>query len=590
MKNQRKGLLSNCFFLLKYTFGINRPVIFLRLSRIILDVISPFIPIFFLRLILNEISVGQDIGKLLLFVSLFAVSAFVKDLLLAIINRFSAEQTDTAVRKIKNNLGIFVMEMPYSDAEQPKVRDFIKLAEDSTNFSAVLDRFAGIISSVITIIGLGAIITSLNPILFAPIAAVVAFRLIADGKNRKLTEKYRSKYSPIMRQIGYLFRVMKSIEYGKEVRINRLQDWVFSKAQDNKDVYLKTAKKHNVEISKNNVTSSAASIIQEIVSYFVLAYEVIFQGMTIGDFSMYLSSVTSFSNNVSSIVGAITQFMETGVFVRDFRYCIELAEKSRKQEAEGKVEFNSDKIDIEFKNVSFKYPGTDRFILRNISLRLTSGRSISIVGVNGAGKTTLVKLLCRLYSPTKGSILINGRDIQSYAYDDYIKLIGAVFQDFKLFSLSVGENVAVGSEADSERIKTCLVRSGLEEKLNSLPEGQKTNISKEFDQNGIEFSGGEGQKLVLARALYKKAPVLILDEPASALDPIAESEIYSRFHSITKDKATIYISHRLSSCRFCDEIVVLDGGVISEHGTHDELMALKGVYLSMWNMQAQYYA
>ena len=590
MKNQRKGLLSNCFFLLKYTFGINRSVIILRLSRIILDVISPFIPIFFLRLILNEISVGQDIGKLLLFVSLFAVSAFVKDLLLAIINRFSAEQTDTAVRKIKNNLGIFVMEMPYSDAEQPKVRDFIKLAEDSTNFSAVLDRFAGIISSVITIIGLGAIITTLNPILFAPIAAVVAFRLIADGKNRKLTEKYRSKYSPIMRQIGYLFRVMKSIEYGKEVRINRLQDWFFSKAQDNKDVYLKTAKKHNVEISKNNVTSSAASIIQEIVSYFVLAYEVIFQGMTIGDFSMYLSSVTSFSNNVSSIVGAITQFMETGVFVRDFRYCIELAEKSRKQEAEGKVEFNSDKIDIEFKNVSFKYPGTDRFILRNISLRLTSGRSISIVGVNGAGKTTLVKLLCRLYSPTKGSILINGRDIQSYAYDDYIKLIGAVFQDFKLFSLSVGENVAVGSEADSERVKTCLVRSGLEEKLNSLPEGQKTNISKEFDQNGIEFSGGEGQKLVMARALYKKAPVLILDEPASALDPIAESEIYSRFHSITKDKATIYISHRLSSCRFCDEIVVLDGGVISEHGTHDELMALKGVYLSMWNMQAQYYA
>ncbi len=590
MKNQRKGLLSNCFFLLKYTFGINRPVIFLRLSRIILDVISPFIPIFFLRLILNEISVGQDIGKLLLFVSLFAVSAFVKDLLLAIINRFSAEQTDTAVRKIKNNLGIFVMEMPYSDAEQPKVRDFIKLAEDSTNFSAVLDRFAGIISSVITIIGLGAIITTLNPILFAPIAAVVAFRLIADGKNRKLTEKYRSKYSPIMRQIGYLFRVMKSIEYGKEVRINRLQDWIFSKVQDNKDVYLKTAKKHNVEISKNNVTSSAASIIQEIVSYFVLAYEVIFQGMTIGDFSMYLSSVTSFSNNVSSIVGAITQFMETGVFVRDFRYCIELAEKSRKQEAEGKVEFNSDKIDIEFKNVSFKYPGTDRFILRNISLRLTSGRSISIVGVNGAGKTTLVKLLCRLYSPTKGSILINGRDIQSYAYDDYIKLIGAVFQDFKLFSLSVGENVAVGSESDSERVKTCLVRSGLEEKLNSLPEGLKTNISKEFDQNGIEFSGGEGQKLVMARALYKEAPVLILDEPASALDPIAESEIYSRFHSITKDKATIYISHRLSSCRFCDEIVVLDGGVISEHGTHDELMALKGVYLSMWNMQAQYYA
>ena len=335
--------------------------------------------------------------------------------------------------------------------------------------------------------------------------------------------------------------------------------------------------------------SAAVSVLQEGAVYLILAYKVVFQGMSIGDFSMYVTSVSTFSDSVSAIVSAISSFMETGLFVKDFRYCIEIAEKSKATDAKPLPDIDSDHILLQVENVSFQYPNTDRYVLKNISLTLHQGESVSIVGVNGAGKTTLIKLICRLYEPTEGRILLNGVDIRTYAYRDYIEYIGTVFQDFKLFSFSVRENVSFEGKADDDRVKACLDKSGLAKKADDLPFGLDTHISKEFDSQGVEFSGGEGQKLAMARVLYKNAPIIILDEPTSALDPIAEAETYLKFHEMTEGKTSIYISHRLSSCRFCDKIALLDGGRIVQYGSHDELMEAGGLYSKMWNMQAKYY-
>ena len=245
---------------------------------------------------------------------------------------------------------------------------------------------------------------------------------------------------------------------------------------------------------------------------------------------------------------------------------------------------------IEFCNVSFKYPRTENYVLRNVNLKFKIGEKLAVVGMNGSGKTTFIKLLCRLYDPTEGEILLNNVDIRKYDYKEYMSIFSVVFQDFKLFSFGLGQNVSASFHYNEELAKRCLEKAGFYERLQSMKKGLETSIYKDLDEEGVEISGGEAQKIALARALYKNAPFIILDEPTAALDPIAEYEVYSKFNEIVQDKTAIYISHRLSSCRFCDVIAVFDGGQIVQRGVHDRLLQdTHGKYYELWNAQAQYY-
>jgi ATP-binding cassette subfamily B protein/ATP-binding cassette subfamily C protein len=264
-----------------------------------------------------------------------------------------------------------------------------------------------------------------------------------------------------------------------------------------------------------------------------------------------------------------------------------------------KIPIWNNKHTIQFNNVSFKYPNRSELILDNINLTITPNQKLSIVGLNGAGKTTFIKLLCRLYDPTEGNITFDGIDIREYDYEEYMKLFSVVFQDFKTFSFTIRENLAFGISDEIknnndeqiliEKVDKSLEKSGLEERIKSLENGINTAVYKNFDKDGMEFSGGEMQKLAIARAIFKDAPIVILDEPTAALDPVAEYEIYSRFDNLIGEKTSIYISHRLSSCRFCDVIAVFHEGKTVQYGSHDELVKLNGLYTKMWNSQAQYY-
>lgn len=248
------------------------------------------------------------------------------------------------------------------------------------------------------------------------------------------------------------------------------------------------------------------------------------------------------------------------------------------------------RYNVEFRDVSFKYPGSERYALRHVNMKFQVGKRLAVVGMNGSGKTTFIKLLCRLYDPTEGEILLNGIDIRKYRYDEYMDLFSVVFQDFKLFALPLGQNVASCEKYDSVRATDCLEKAGFGDRLSSLPKGLDTYLYKKMETDGIDVSGGEAQKIAIARALYKDSPFIILDEPTAALDPIAEAEIYSKFNGIVGDKTAVYISHRLSSCRFCDEIAVFDNGQVVQYGSHDELVGRCGKYQELWNAQAQYYA
>lgn len=309
----------------------------------------------------------------------------------------------------------------------------------------------------------------------------------------------------------------------------------------------------------------------------------------VGSITQYVGAATAMVGNVFALTN-LTGVLETntGYLDKTFEF---LDIPNTMYQGSLTTEKRSDRrYEVEFKDVSFKYPGSDIWALRHVNMKFKVGRRLAIVGENGSGKTTFIKLLCRLYDPQEGQILLNGIDIRKYRYDDYMNIFSVVFQDFQLICQSLGANVAGSMKYDRNRVHKALVDAGFEDRLANMENGLDTMIYKNLSEDGVDISGGEAQKIAIARALYKDAPFIILDEPTAALDPIAEAEIYSKFNEIAGDKTAIYISHRLSSCKFCDEIAVFHEGAVIQQGSHAELLADEtGKYYELWNAQAQYY-
>lgn len=309
----------------------------------------------------------------------------------------------------------------------------------------------------------------------------------------------------------------------------------------------------------------------------------------VGAVTQYISAISSLSGSVSSLIATVGSMRANSLFLKaEFEF---LDIPNQMYQGSLSVEKRRDRdYEIEFRDVSFKYPGAETWALRHMNMKFKVGQRLAVVGQNGSGKTTFIKLLCRLYDPTEGEILLNGIDIRKYNYQEYMSIFSVVFQDFQLLAYSLGQNVAASRDFDRKRAENCLREAGFGERLDEMEKGLDTILYKYLDDEGVEISGGEAQKIALARALYKNAPFIILDEPTAALDPLAEYEVYTKFNEIVGDKTAIYISHRLSSCRFCDTIAVFDSGQVVQRGSHDELVADKsGLYYSLWNAQAQYY-
>ncbi len=308
----------------------------------------------------------------------------------------------------------------------------------------------------------------------------------------------------------------------------------------------------------------------------------------VGSVTQYIGAITSLSQGVTDFMIVLGDMRNNAVFLKTTFEFLDIPNEM--YQGSLTTEKRADRnYEVEFRDVSFKYPGSENYSLRHVSMKFKVGQRLAVVGMNGSGKTTFIKLLCRLYDPTEGEILLNGIDIRKYNYRDYMNLFSVVFQDFQLLALPLGQNVAASGVYDKEQVVEVLRNAGFEERLQSMPEGVETYLYKEFDASGVEISGGEAQKIAIARALYKDAPFIILDEPTAALDPIAEMEIYQKFNDIVGDKTAIYISHRLSSCRFCDEILVFHEGNVVQKGSHEELVGAQGKYHELWHAQAQYY-
>jgi len=588
MKNRGKNIssLANAWFLIKRAYKLNPAGVLIKIPMVLIGAILQFLPVLLLREILNRLQLHEELDSILLFVVVYSASMLVCWLLQEFLSSLDMRQSENTDRIMRIDITKQIIKLPYSEAESPETRNFLQIIEDNMSVSDLLSALSNIITQMLVLAGLIGIICTLQPAVLILIALVLFIRSFVKRLTRKLFEKWRDVINDKYRKTTYMIRVFQDPSFGKEVRINGLQSWISQKLSHSEDEYIGTMIDYNKKLQNRNFFVELSLIVQELLVYLLLCYKTSFHGMLIGDFSMCVSSISSFSSAFSSIIDSSSQILKAGDFFKLYRG---LFEKNSNEENLQSINVLPE-ITIKFEHVSFCYPNSEKLILDDICLELKTGESLSIVGMNGAGKTTLIKLLCRFYKPTAGSIFLNGTDIYSIPTDIYRKLLGVVFQDFKLFAFSVAENISLSPQCDMERLYDVLTKCELLEKVNGLPAKENTSMSKMLDDGGVEFSGGESQRIELCRVLYKNPPLVILDEPTASLDPQNEYELYKMMHEYAKDKCAIFISHRLASTRFTDEIAVISNGKIVEIGSFDSLVKVEhGYFREMYEMQSAYY-
>ena len=425
-------------------------------------------------------------------------------------------------------------------------------------------------------------------ILLAVIIVKVSVSTAINKKSQIVQQEFFKNNVRANREYGYYFNLMFEYSLGKYIRLYKSQNMVTGKVSSTLSWMEKQFLSLLARINMIQLPDFLVQFFVQGISYIFVGLKAIYGFISVGS---ALKFITAYGGLVESISSISYSIIDLGIKSEYLSYFYDFMEIQNKR-YDGTIpteKRDDNEFEIEFRDVSFKYTNTENYVLKHINQKIKIGTKTAIVGKNGAGKTTFIKLLCRLYEPTEGQILLNGIDIRYYDYKDYAKLFAVVFQDFNLFSFSIAENVASNSVFDSARVEECCRHAGFGERLAKLEKGIETNIYQQ-EENGVEISGGEAQKLAIARALYKDAPLVILDEPTSALDPVSEYEIYKKFDEMVEDKTSIYISHRMSSCRFCDNILVFDDGQIVEQGSHDKLLLNNGLYSELWNAQAQYYS
>lgn len=487
-----------------------------------------------------------------------------------------------------------VLGINYEYLEKPETLDIHERASQAVGnnnegFEGMLHQLEYILTNIATLIVTFISVMVLDMRLVGALVLLAllqyayhVFCIKIDKKNvwDKLGNSWRS--------INYMERVTQDFEFAKDIRLFSLQDFLLNKEEK---IYKGRWKKFDLHQNiwfSHSVVVNITNLIGRVAIYGALFYAVIKKDLTVGNFTLFLSLAASFSSNLVSALMNIGNYGRASLQVDDLRSFLDL--ECEEEENATDIPKAAD-YTIEFKNVSYKYEEAEGYALKNLNLTINAGERLAVVGLNGAGKTTMIKLLLKLYEPTSGEILLNGKNIRNYRREDYYKLFSPVFQDVEVMAFPIAENVSMKAVKDTEveRAYNCISEAGLKERVDSLDKGMLTEVLKVVDDEGTDFSGGEKQKLALARALYKNAPIVVLDEPTSALDAIAEQHLYESFDRMIGDKSAVYISHRLASTRFCDNVAMFKSGEMIEYGSHEKLMELNGEYAHMFELQAQYY-
>lgn len=588
-----------------------------RLISVVWNSLTPYVSIYLSALVIDELAGSRNVERLQLLVLITLASAAVIALGTALLKKWMEAQSAGMWFKVENILSEKMLDMDYVSLDETHTAELLSTIRQNMNGGGwglyrVVVAYEELCSSILTIlggisltvslfvsrvpVGAGALSALNNPlVVLAVITVMLAVTFIAPVLNNK-SGSYYAKHADSHNLGNRLFSFFGWLGYYSElapdVRIYR-QDRICGRHNHNKDDTFCSnglfARLAWGPMGLFAAAGSAVSVIFTGVVYAFVCLKALAGAFGLGSVTQYVASITKVSGGMSSFVSTLGDMRNNAPFLElTFEF---LDIPNNMYQGSLTVEKRNDrKYEVEFRNVSFKYPGSENYALRNVNMKFEIGKRLAVVGMNGSGKTTFIKLLCRLYDPTEGEILLNGIDIRKYNYAEYMNIFSVVFQDFKLFSLTLGENVASGSNIDREKVIDCLNKAGFGGRLAEMPNGIDTYLYTDYEKDGVNVSGGEAQKIAIARALYKDSPFIILDEPTAALDPIAEAEIYGKFDEIAGDKTAIYISHRLSSCKFCDEIAVFHEGAVIQQGTHASLVADEsGKYYELWHAQAQYY-
>ena len=581
----------------------------------VFSALAPYVPVYFSAQILNELAGARDPGRLTTLVLLTLSVTAALALVTALLRRWK-EVCSSA--QYQRNLFVQIdkmLSMDFQAADAPETHELLSQMRQNTNWYGhgllFLIWFTDqLIQPIFSILGAAALTVSLftaqapasaggftalnNPLITALalllLLGVTFLAPICQNKSSMLFVKKSENIKESNRFFVFHFGSMQDRSRALDARMYR-QDRLLRHytIMDQLGVDSALAKCARGPMGFWAGAAAAVSAVFTGLVYAFVCLKAWAGAFAVGSVAQYVGAITALSGSVGTLVSTWGEFRANAVFLRQtYKF---LDTPSEMYQGSLTTEKRSDRnYEIEFRDVSFRYPGAGDYALRHVSMKFRVGERLAVVGENGSGKTTFIKLLCRLYDPTEGAILLNGIDIRKYDYDEYIALFSVVFQDFQLLSFSLGQNVAAAVQYNPERAKACLQKAGFGDRLAQLPDGLETKLYKDFDEKGVQISGGEAQKIALARALYKDAPFVVLDEPTAALDPIAEMEVYEKFNEIVGDRTAVYISHRLSSCRFCDSIAVFDHGSIIQRGTHESLLQNEdGKYFALWNAQAQYY-
>lgn len=596
-KKPTHSVFSNFAWSLKMLLKYSKAAFFITALFIPINIGLRYLEIYLPSLVVSEITNGQTLNHSLLSIGIVMLLIMLGYIIIQALGHirnstlgiYRYKMTDLVTRK---QLSMF-----YQTYEQKKVRDLANRASNATQMwdgvqplTDIVYNGFGMLENLLGYILFGSVISFASPWLVPILTVAPIVNILSVKAYNKWEYAHRSKMTDLNQKLGHVEELPDDFAAAKDIRIYSMASWL---RECYRDLYDQRSKWDRNVVKKSflsRIADLVVILIRDGGAYALLIHMFYSGKIGIDEFVLYFAAISSFASWVGGIISCWNKANTVSLKLCDFRDFVDYPEYDGSGIAKAADHMNT-VPEIEFKNVSFRYDGAEQDTIHDLSLKIKSGEKLALVGLNGAGKTTLVKLLCGLYRPTSGEIFFNSIPLSDFKREDYYKLISPVFQEIRTAFFSLAETVSgkSTSETDLEKAETCMRQAGLGAKIDALPDGIHTKLNKKVHENGTELSGGEAQKLMLARALYKDAPLLILDEPTAALDPIAESKIYNEFNVMAKNKTSLFISHRLASTSFCDRIILLENGNITEEGTHQELMGANGTYKGLFDIQSCWY-